>query len=146
MKHGAGGAPCAALIEEVFLAARRSGRGGGWPRWTTAPRFRSASGWLVVTTDSHVIHPSVFPGGDIGRLAVAGTVNDLAMMGATDLLGLTCGVMVEEGFPIEELVRLQALDARRVRRSGDRHRRRRHQGHGPRRSGWPRASTPAAWA
>ena len=46
--------------------------------------------WLVVTTDSHVVHPIFFPGGDIGRLAVSGTVNDLAMMGATEVLGLTC--------------------------------------------------------
>ncbi len=65
-------------------------------------------GWLILTTDSHVIHPLVFPGGDIGRLAVCGTVNDLAMMGATEPLGLTCGIVIEEGFPIEELRRLRA--------------------------------------
>jgi len=64
--------------------------------------------WLIVTTDSHVIQPIVFPGGDIGRLSVAGTVNDLAMMGATDPLGLTCGIVLEEGFAIDELERLQA--------------------------------------
>ncbi len=64
-------------------------------------------GWLVLTTDSHVIHPLVFPGGDIGRLAVCGTVNDLAMMGATEPLGLTCGIVLEEGFPIDELRRLR---------------------------------------
>jgi hydrogenase expression/formation protein HypE len=45
----------------------------------------------------------VFPGGDIGRLAIAGTVNDLAMMGATEPLGLTCGLIVEEGFPLDDL-------------------------------------------
>ena len=56
---------------------------------------------------SHVIQPIEFPGGDIGWLSVAGTVNDLAMMGATDPLGLTCGVIVEEGFPIEALARIQ---------------------------------------
>jgi hydrogenase expression/formation protein HypE len=54
--------------------------------------------WLVITTDSHVIHPVFFPGGDIGRLAVSGTVNDLAMMGATEVLALTCAVIIEEGF------------------------------------------------
>jgi hydrogenase expression/formation protein HypE len=64
--------------------------------------------WLVVTTDSHVIHPIFFPGGDIGRLAVAGTVNDLAMMGATEVLALTCGIILEEGFPRAELERIQA--------------------------------------
>ena len=67
--------------------------------------------WLVVTTDSHVIQPVFFPGGDIGRLAVSGTVNDLAMMGATDVLALTCAVIVEEGFPRADLVRIQTLDA-----------------------------------
>jgi hydrogenase expression/formation protein HypE len=63
--------------------------------------------WLVITTDSHVIHPVFFPGGDIGRLAVSGTVNDLAMMGATDVLALTCAVIIEEGFSREDLVRIQ---------------------------------------
>ncbi|WP_302081565.1 hydrogenase expression/formation protein HypE [Salinibaculum rarum] len=52
---------------------------------------------LVVTTDSHVVSPLSFPGGDIGRLAVAGTVNDLAVMGATDPLALTCSLIVEAG-------------------------------------------------
>jgi hydrogenase expression/formation protein HypE len=60
-----------------------------------------------MTTDSHVIHPVFFPGGDIGRLAVSGTVNDLAMMGATDVLALTCAVIVEEGFKRADLMRIQ---------------------------------------
>lgn len=64
--------------------------------------------YLVITTDSHVISPIVFPGGDIGRLAIAGTVNDLAMMGATNVLGLTCGVIIEEGFPRADLERIAA--------------------------------------
>ena len=102
MKHGAGGRAMRRLIEQVFLrdatpVAAAMDDGAAIP---------VDGGWLVVTTDSHVIHPVVFPGGDIGRLAVAGTVNDLAMMGATEPLGLTCGVIVEEGFPIEALVRL----------------------------------------
>ncbi len=65
----------------------------------------------MLTTDSHVVHPIFFPGGDIGRLSIAGTVNDLAMMGATEVLGLTCAVVLEEGFPVEELERIQRLDA-----------------------------------
>jgi hydrogenase expression/formation protein HypE len=64
--------------------------------------------WLVLTTDSHVINPPFFPGGDIGRLSISGTVNDLAMMGATDVLGLTCSVIIEEGFPRPELERIIA--------------------------------------
>jgi hydrogenase expression/formation protein HypE len=62
----------------------------------------------VVTTDSHVVHPRFFPGGDIGRLAISGTVNDLAMMGGTEVLGLTLAVIIEEGFSSAELVRIQA--------------------------------------
>jgi hydrogenase expression/formation protein HypE len=62
--------------------------------------------WIVFTTDSHVIQPPFFPGGDIGTLAVAGTVNDLAVMGATEPLGLTCSVIVEEGFPRRDLERI----------------------------------------
>ncbi|MFL5299466.1 MAG: hydrogenase expression/formation protein HypE, partial [Anaeromyxobacteraceae bacterium] len=69
--------------------------------------LRVGDQWLVVTTDSHVVHPRFFPGGDIGRLAVCGTVNDLAMMGATEPLGLTCAVVLEEGFPREELLRIR---------------------------------------
>jgi hydrogenase expression/formation protein HypE len=64
--------------------------------------------WLVLSTDSHVIQPPFFPGGDIGRLAICGTVNDLAMMGATDVLGLTCGVVLEEGFARADLERILA--------------------------------------
>ncbi|MFB6072169.1 MAG: hydrogenase expression/formation protein HypE [Halobacterium sp.] len=58
---------------------------------------------VVVTTDSHVVDPPVFPGGDVGHLAVAGTVNDLAVMGATDPLALTFSVVVEEGTPVDFL-------------------------------------------
>jgi len=58
---------------------------------------------VVVTTDSHVVSPLSFPGGDIGRLAVAGTVNDLAVMGATEPLALTCSLVVEAGTPVDLL-------------------------------------------
>lgn len=57
---------------------------------------------LVVTTDSFVIDPIFFPGGDIGKLAVCGTVNDLAVSGARPLY-LTCGFIIEEGFPLRDL-------------------------------------------
>ncbi|MFB6162344.1 MAG: hydrogenase expression/formation protein HypE, partial [Halococcoides sp.] len=60
-------------------------------------------GDIVLTTDTHVVDPPEFPGGDIGELAVSGTVNDLAVMGATDPTALTCGLIVEAGTP-ESLV------------------------------------------
>jgi len=64
--------------------------------------------WLVLATDSHVVQPPFFPGGDIGRLAVCGTLNDLAMMGATEPLGLAFGAILEEGFPRADLERIGA--------------------------------------
>jgi hydrogenase expression/formation protein HypE len=74
--------------------------------------------WLIVTTDSHVVHPVFFPGGDIGRLAIAGTVNDLAMMGATEPLGLTCAVIIEEGFRRSDLERIHASMLDTAREAG----------------------------
>jgi hydrogenase expression/formation protein HypE len=104
MKHGAGGRAMRRLIEQVFLR----GAGAAAAAMDDGAAIPIDGGWLVVTTDSHVIQPIVFPGGDIGRLAVAGTVNDLAMMGATEPLGVTCAVVLEEGFPIEDLARIQS--------------------------------------
>jgi hydrogenase expression/formation protein HypE len=104
MKHGAGGRAMRRLIEEVFLRGAAPSA-AAMDDGAVLPLAGGRS--LVVTTDSHVIQPFVFPGGDIGRLAVAGTVNDLAMMGATEPLGLTCGIVIEEGFAIDDLVRLQ---------------------------------------
>ncbi len=99
MKHGAGGRSMRALIEGL-LVDRASPIAAGMDDGAAIP---VGDRWLIVSTDSHVIHPIVFPGGDIGRLSVCGTVNDLAMMGATEPLGLTCGLIVEEGFPVEQL-------------------------------------------
>jgi hydrogenase expression/formation protein HypE len=112
LKHGAGGRAMRRLIEQVFVAqgAPSSPADGaiGLAALDDGAAIPLGDGrWIVITTDSHVIHPIVFPGGDIGRLAVAGTVNDLAMMGATDVLGLTCAVVVEEGFPRADLERIQ---------------------------------------
>jgi hydrogenase expression/formation protein HypE len=103
MKHGAGGRSMRALIENV-LVDRESPIAAGMDDGAAIP---VGDRWLIVSTDSHVIHPVLFPGGDIGRLSVCGTVNDLAMMGATEPLGLTCGLVVEEGFPIERLRELR---------------------------------------
>lgn len=69
--------------------------------------LRIGEGRLVVTTDSHVVSPAFFPGGDIGRLAICGTVNDLAVMGATAPLGLTSAIVIEEGYPFADLIRIR---------------------------------------
>ena len=110
MKHGAGGRAMRRLIQDTLLRGLADlpvdGIGVGAMDDGAAIRIASDQ-WLVITTDSHVVHPIFFPGGDIGRLAIAGTVNDLAMMGAPDPLGLTCALILEEGFPLVELERIQ---------------------------------------
>jgi len=113
LKHGAGGRAMRRLIAEAFLSAFRTDppeRAGvhGLSAMDDGGAVRIGDRWLVMTTDSHVIQPVFFPGGDIGRLAVSGTVNDLAMMGATEVLGLTCAVVVEEGFARTDLDRILA--------------------------------------
>jgi hydrogenase expression/formation protein HypE len=109
MKHGAGGRAMRRLIEEVLAdGLNQPLKHGdiGLREMDDGAAIRIGDRWLVLTTDSHVVHPIFFPGGDIGRLAVSGTVNDLSMMGATEVLGLTCAVVLEEGFARADLVRV----------------------------------------
>jgi hydrogenase expression/formation protein HypE len=112
MKHGAGGRAMRALVEEIFVRGAPDGLPAGsvgLAAMDDGAAIPLGDGrWLVVTTDSHVISPIFFAGGDIGRLAASGTVNDLAMMGATSVLALTCAVILEEGFPRADLERVQA--------------------------------------
>ncbi len=109
-----------ALIEGLFVEgfADEPVGGIGLGAMDDGAALRLGDRWLVVTTDSHVVHPIFFPGGDIGRLAVAGTVNDLAMMGATRVLALTCAVILEEGFARSDLERVQASIRATCREAG----------------------------
>jgi len=61
---------------------------------------------IAFTTDSYTVHPLFFPGGDIGRMAVCGTVNDLAVKGATKILGISCGLIIEEGLELSDVERV----------------------------------------
>ena len=117
LKQGAGGRAMRALIEDVFLAgaAEVSDRDVGPLAMDDGAAIWIGDRWVVMTTDSHVVHPIFFPGGDIGRLSISGTVNDLAMMGATEVLGLTCGAILEEGFPRVDLEKIQASMAQACR-------------------------------
>jgi len=109
LKQGGGGRAMRRLIEDVFIRdfAAMPFDGVGLSAMDDGACIPFGDEFIVVTTDSHVIHPIFFPGGDIGRISISGTVNDLAMMGATRILGLTCAVILEEGFPIEELEKIQ---------------------------------------
>lgn len=110
MKHGAGGRAMRRLIQETLVRGLvdMPVDGVGVAAMDDGAAIRIGyERWLVVTTDSHVVHPIFFPGGDIGRLSIAGTVNDLAMMGATEPIGLACGIILEEGFPLADLERIQ---------------------------------------
>ncbi len=124
LAHGAGGPAMRDLIATTFVnghgaAAASRGVTVGLDALDDGAAIDLGDGrFLVLTTDSHVVHPRFFPGGDIGRLAVAGTVNDLAVMGATEPLALTCGIILEEGFPRAELTRVQASIAATCAESG----------------------------
>jgi len=110
MKYGAGGRAMRSLIQEIFHDGLVTDDAPGeitLAAMDDGAALRLGNRWLVMTTDSHVVHPLFFPGGDIGRLAISGTVNDLAMMGATDVLALTCAVIIEEGFSRADLSRIQ---------------------------------------
>ena len=122
LRQGAGGSAMRALIEDVFLREAAEVAPGeiGPLAMDDGAALKVGDRWLIVTTDSHVVHPVFFPGGDIGRLSVCGTVNDLAMMGATEVLGLTCGAILEEGFPRTDLERIQASMAQACREAGAR--------------------------
>ncbi|MBT3391779.1 MAG: hydrogenase expression/formation protein HypE [Chloroflexi bacterium] len=105
MGHGSGGKLMNDLIKNTFLPpldnpTLRAGNDAG----VVAP---NACTQLAISTDAHVVSPLFFPGGDIGKLAVCGTVNDVAMMGATPQY-LTAGFILEEGVEIETIERVVA--------------------------------------
>lgn len=120
LKQGGGGRAMRALIEKLFVRdfAGLPFDGVGVGAMDDGAAMKIGDEWLVITTDSHVIHPIFFPGGDIGRISVCGTVNDLAMMGATKVAALTCAVVLEEGFPLESLEKIQQSMVAACRESG----------------------------
>ena len=105
LAHGAGGKASAALVDAVFVEAFSGGDHG--PLADAATLTLPTGERLAFTTDSFVVQPRRFPGGSIGHLAVHGTVNDLAVSGATPTW-LSVAFVIEEGFPIAELREIAA--------------------------------------
>jgi len=98
LAHGAGGRLSHQLVQDHFLPRLRN---PALEELTDAATI----GELAITTDGYVVTPRFFPGGDLGQLAVCGTLNDLAMSGA-DPIALTVGLILEEGLSLDELDRL----------------------------------------
>ena len=112
--HGSGGKLSQSLIRELFF------------KWFTNPVLNTqtdsavlpaGSRHLAVTTDAFVVDPIFFPGGDIGKLSVAGTVNDLAVSGATPAY-LTASFIIEEGFPFSDLEKIVSSMAQEAKEAG----------------------------
>ena len=103
LAHGAGGRQTAELIDKVFKEHFAN------PDLTSddAAVLSVEAGKLAFTTDGFIVSPSEFPGGNIGKLSICGTVNDLACMGAKPLY-LSCAFVIEEGFPMEKLEKIAA--------------------------------------
>jgi len=114
MIHGAGGRATAELIRTLF---RRHLDNPLLAQGNDQAAFPVAAGRMVMTTDAHVIAPLFFPGGDIGSLAVHGTINDVAMAGARPLY-LSAAFVLEEGFPLADLDRIVASMAQASRAAG----------------------------
>jgi hydrogenase expression/formation protein HypE len=99
LAHGSGGRLSHRLVQDIFLPVFDSAE---LNRLDDRAEIEAGGVKLAFTTDSFVVSPQFFPGGDIGKLAVCGTVNDLAMGGAQPL-ALSAGFIIEEGFPVESL-------------------------------------------
>jgi len=114
LAHGSGGRAMAQLIEDLFARELSNA-------WLDARNDHACidlpAGRLAVSTDSFVVSPLFFPGGDIGSLAVHGTLNDVAMSGARPL-HLTAGFIIEAGFPLADLKRIVASMARAAAAAG----------------------------
>jgi hydrogenase expression/formation protein HypE len=105
LAHGAGGETMGELLKVLTNVRNRNAGGIGLESLDDGAVIPLDGKNLVFTTDSHVVRPLFFPGGDIGRIAVCGTVNDLAVMGGRPL-ALSCGMIIEEGFDIIDLERI----------------------------------------
>ena len=114
LSHGSGGELTHRLIEEVFL---HSFDNESLRQLSDSSSLGHCHGQAFFTTDSYVVDPIFFPGGDIGKLSVCGTVNDLAVAGARPAF-LSAGFILEEGLPLEYLQRIVKSMAREAQKAG----------------------------
>ncbi|MBI5598690.1 MAG: hydrogenase expression/formation protein HypE [Deltaproteobacteria bacterium] len=114
LAHGSGGKLSHSLIEEVFV---KSFDDALLARMDDQAVFLSPGAMLAFTTDSYVISPIFFPGGDIGKLAVCGTVNDLAVGGALPVY-MSASFIIEEGAPLDDIRRIAGSMAKTARECG----------------------------
>ena len=113
MAHGAGGKQTSELIDKVFAAHFAN------PDLTAddAAVLTPPIGKMAVSTDGFIVSPAFYPGGNIGKLSICGTVNDLSCMGAKPLY-LTCAFVIEEGFPMEKLEEIAAAMEKTAKEAG----------------------------
>ena len=113
LAHGGGGKQTSELIDKVFKAHFAN------PDLTAddAAVLPAPAGEMAMTTDGFIVSPAFFPGGNIGKLSICGTVNDLACMGARPLY-LSCGFVIEEGFPMEQLEQIAAAMEKTAKEAG----------------------------
>ncbi|WP_027414707.1 hydrogenase expression/formation protein HypE [Aneurinibacillus terranovensis] len=119
LAHGEGGEQSHRLIQDIFVPYFSHGEEAKYDGaiLPAADLLRIGRGELVVTTDSFVVKPLFFPGGNIGKLAIAGTVNDLAVSGAVPLY-VTAAFILEEGFLISQLEEIVSTMASEARKAG----------------------------
>ncbi|MCI5869750.1 MAG: hydrogenase expression/formation protein HypE [Dorea sp.] len=113
MAHGAGGRQTSELIDQIFKTHFAN------PDLTAddAAVLTPPAGKMAVSTDGFIVSPAFFSGGNIGKLSICGTVNDLACMGAKPLY-LTCAFVIEEGFPMEKLEEIAAAMEKTAKEAG----------------------------
>ena len=113
LAHGAGGKQTAELIDRIF----KKNFDNPYLTADDAAVLPAPSGRLAMTTDGFIVSPAFFPGGNIGKLSICGTVNDLACMGARPLY-LSCAFVIEEGYPLDKLAEIAEAMAKTAKEAG----------------------------
>ncbi|MCD8018815.1 MAG: hydrogenase expression/formation protein HypE [Clostridiales bacterium] len=117
LAHGAGGKQTSELIDTIFREHFANPDLTGDDAAVLSVSEGMSDGKIAFTTDGFIVSPSEFPGGNIGKLSICGTINDLACMGARPLY-LSCAFVIEEGFPVDKLEQIAASMAATAKEAG----------------------------